>query len=55
MNVLIVYEFIQDSPKYSYTVIEHESIESAIEVFKHQNPWLKVIAARELTKDSIYL
>ena len=49
MLVLIMYEFMDHGlPRYNYTVTEHESVESALEVFKHQNPQLKPMCAREI-------
>ena len=56
MKVLICYEFQgpNDKPAYNWCITEHETVESAVESFKHQNPYLKPLCAREL-KGQLYL
>ena len=64
MKFLIVYEYEEVTHRgktkneykkvYNYTIIEHENEYQAVQVFKQQQPHLKIIAIREYI-DCIYL
>jgi len=55
MEFIIIYEFMQNGlPRYEYTIIEHENIDSALDSFKHQNPYLKPMSIRPLN-NSLYI